>query len=31
MQQMEALNYPPHVRRVMENYHRRWTVNRVLH
>jgi hypothetical protein len=31
MQQMEALNYPSHVRRVMERYHRRWSVNRVLH
>jgi hypothetical protein len=31
MQQMQALNYPAHVRRVMEKYHRRWTVNRVLH
>jgi hypothetical protein len=31
MQQMQALNYPAQVRRVMEKYHRRWTVNRVLH
>ena len=31
MQQMEALNYPEHVRKVMEQYHRRWTVNRALH
>jgi hypothetical protein len=28
---MEALNSPSHVRRVMERYHRRWSVNRVLH
>jgi hypothetical protein len=31
MQQMEALNYPPHVRKVMEKYHREWPVNRSLH
>lgn len=31
MQQMEALDYPPHVRTVMEKYHRRWTVQRTLH
>lgn len=31
MQQMEALDYPPQVRRVMEKYHRRWSLNRVLH
>jgi hypothetical protein len=31
MQQMDALNYPEHVRRVMEKYHRQWTVNRALH
>jgi hypothetical protein len=31
MQQMEALNYPAHVRRVMEKYHRRWTINPTLH
>jgi hypothetical protein len=31
MQQMEALDYPSHVRRVMEKYHRQWTVNRSLH
>jgi hypothetical protein len=31
MQQMEALNYPAHVRRVMEKYHRQWTVNHTLH
>jgi hypothetical protein len=31
MQQMEALNYPEPVRRVMEKYHRQWTLNRSLH
>jgi hypothetical protein len=31
MQQMEALNYPAHVRQVMEKYHRQWTINRTLH
>lgn len=31
MQQMDALNYPPHVREVMEKYHRQWTLNRSLH
>jgi len=31
MQQMDALNYPKHVRKVMEKYHRQWTVNRALH
>jgi len=31
MQQMEALNYPPHVRKVMEKYHRQWTLGRTLH
>jgi len=31
MQQMDALDYPAHVRAVMEKYHRRWTVNRSLH
>jgi hypothetical protein len=31
MQQMEALDYPPHVRKVMEKYHREWPVNRSLH
>jgi hypothetical protein len=31
MQQMDALNYPEHVRKVMEKYHRQWTVNRALH
>jgi hypothetical protein len=31
MQQMDALDYPEHVRKVMEKYHRQWTVNRALH
>jgi len=31
MQQMEALNYPTHVRLVMEKYHRQWAINRTLH
>ena len=31
MEQMDALDYPPHVRQVMEKYHREWPVNRSLH
>ena len=31
MEQMDALDYPPHVRRVMEKYHRQWPVIRSLH
>jgi len=31
MQQMDALNYPEHVREVMAKYHRRWTLDRSLH
>jgi hypothetical protein len=31
MEQMDALNYPAHVREVMEKYHRQWTLNRSLH
>jgi hypothetical protein len=31
MAQMEALNYPPQVRKIMEKYHRQWAVNRSLH
>ena len=31
MQQMEALDYPPHVRKTMEKYHREWPVKRSLH
>jgi hypothetical protein len=31
MQQMDLLNYPPHVRAVMDRYYRKWSVNRSLH
>jgi hypothetical protein len=31
MQQMDALDYPAHVRKVMEKYHRQWTLSRTLH
>jgi len=31
MGQIEALDYPPHVRKVMEKYHSQWPVNRSLH
>ena len=31
MEQMDLLNYPPHVREVMERYYRKWSVNRSLH
>jgi hypothetical protein len=31
MQQMEALDYPPHVRETMEKYHREWPVKHSLH
>ena len=31
MQQMEALDYPDHVRTVMEKYHREWNTDRSLH
>jgi hypothetical protein len=31
MEQMDALDYPPRVRQVMEKYHREWPVNRPLH
>ena len=31
MQQMEALDYPAQVRKVMEKYHRQWTLSRSLH
>ena len=31
MQQMDALDYPDHVRRLMQKYHRQWSVNRSLH
>jgi len=31
MEQMDALDYPSHVREVMEKYHREWPVKRSLH
>jgi hypothetical protein len=31
MEQMDLLNYPPHVREVMDRYYRKWSVNRALH
>lgn len=31
MQQMDALDYPAQVRKVMEKYHRQWTLSRSLH
>lgn len=31
MQQMDALDYPPGVRKIMEKYHNEWPVNRSLH
>ncbi|MEA2080846.1 MAG: hypothetical protein U9P00_13530 [Pseudomonadota bacterium] len=31
MEQMELLNYPPHVREVMDRYYKTWSVNRSLH
>jgi hypothetical protein len=31
MEQMDALNYPPHVRIVMQRYHEQWCGQRVLH
>jgi hypothetical protein len=31
MQQMDALDYPEHVRRLMACYHRQWTLDRSLH
>ena len=31
MQQMDALDYPPHVRAVMEKYHLQWPLKRSLH
>lgn len=31
MQQMDALDYPEHVRKVMARYHRQWTLDRSLH
>ncbi len=31
MEQMDLLNYPPHVREVMDRFFRKWSVNRALH
>ncbi len=31
MEQMEALNYPRHVREVMERYYQQWSIKRSLH
>jgi len=31
MEQMDLLNYPPHVREVMDRYYRKWSINRSLH
>jgi len=31
MEQMDLLNYPPHVREVIDRYYRKWSVNRSLH
>ncbi len=31
MEQMDLLNYPPHVRAVMDRYYRKWSVHRSLH
>jgi hypothetical protein len=31
MQQMDLLNYPSHVRDVMDRYYRKWSLNRSLH
>jgi hypothetical protein len=31
MEQMDLLNYPAHVRAVMDRYYRKWSVNRSLH
>ena len=31
MQQMDALDYPSDVRKIMEKYHSDWPVNRPLH
>jgi len=31
MEQMDLLNYPPHVREVMDRYYKKWSVNRSLH
>ena len=31
MEQMDLLNYPPHVREVMDRYYRKWSIDRTLH
>ena len=31
MEQMDLLNYPRHVRDVMDRYYRKWSVDRSLH
>ncbi len=31
MEQMDLLNYPPHVREVMDRYFRKWSIDRSLH
>jgi hypothetical protein len=31
MEQMEALDYPPHARKVVEKYHSQWPVDPSLH
>lgn len=31
IEQMDLLNYPPHVREVMDRYYRKWSVDRSLH
>jgi len=31
MEQMDLLNYPPHVREVMDRYYRKWSIERSLH
>ncbi|VAW74511.1 hypothetical protein MNBD_GAMMA14-943 [hydrothermal vent metagenome] len=31
MEQMDLLNYPPHVREVMDRYYRKWSIDRSLH
>ncbi|VAW79214.1 hypothetical protein MNBD_GAMMA15-294 [hydrothermal vent metagenome] len=31
MEQMDLLNYPPHVREVMDRYYKKWSIDRSLH
>lgn len=31
MEQMDLLDYPPHVREIMSRYHKKWNINRSLH